>query len=139
MQNQFTILSSAEKRFKSSLFDIKEVLQADIYDSELEAAKDLAKKGFVRGGGAIAGVVLEKHLGHVCSLHNLKTRKKHPSISDFYQMLKDNNIIDTAKWRFIQHLGDLRNLCDHNKDREPTKEDVMELIEGVDKVIKTVF
>lgn len=139
MQNQKSILASAEKRFDSALFDIQEVIQADIYDSELSAARDLAKKGFVRGGGAIAGVVLEKHLGHVCTLHALKSRKKNPSIADFYQLLKENNIIDTAKWRFIQHLGDIRNLCDHNKDREPTKEDVLELVEGVEKVIKTVF
>lgn len=139
MKNQNSILFSVEKRFESALFDIQEVIQADIYDSELSAARDLAKKGFVRGSGAIAGVVLEKHLGHVCSLHGLKSRKKHPTISDFYQLLKENNIIDTAKWRFIQHLGDIRNLCDHNKEREPTKEDVLELIEGVEKVIKTVF
>jgi len=72
-------------------------------------------------------------------MHHLKTRKKHPTISDFYQMLKENEIIDTAKWRFIQHLGDLRNLCDHNKDKEPTKDDVLELVDGVEKVIKTVF
>ena len=115
------------------------MLQADIFDSELEAARELAKKGFVRGGGAIAGVVLEKHLGHVCKMHNLKSRKKHLTISDYYQLLKENEIIDTAKWRFIQHLGDLRNLCDHNKDREPTKDDVQELVEGVGKIIKTVF
>lgn len=114
-------------------------MQADIYDSELSAARDLAKKGFTRGGGAISGVVLERHLGHVCALHNLKSRKKHPSISDYYQLLKDNDIIDTPKWRFIQHLGDLRNLCDHNKDREPTKDDVLELVEGVEKIIKTVY
>lgn len=139
MQNQITILKSAQKRFDSQLFDIKEVIQADIYDSELHAAKDLAKKGFVRGAGAIAGVVLEKHLGHVCDLHGLTTRKKNPSISDFYQLLKENEIIDTPKWRFIQHLGDIRNLCDHSKDREPTKEEVLELVEGVEKVIKTVF
>jgi hypothetical protein len=139
MQNQNSILASAEKRFDSVLFDIQEVIQADIYDSELAAARDLAKKGFVRGSGAIAGVVLERHLGHICSLHGLKSRKKYPSISDFYQLLKENSIIDTAKWRFIQHLGDIRNLCDHNKEREPTKEDALELVEGVEKVIKTVF
>lgn len=139
MQNQKSILAAVEKRFESSLFDIKEVLQADIYDSELDSARDLAKKGFVRGAGAVAGVVLEKHLGHVCSMHGLKSRKKHPSISDFYQLLKENEIIDTPKWRFIQHLGDIRNLCDHSKDRDPTKEDVLELVEGVEKVIKTVF
>jgi hypothetical protein len=139
MEVQNSILKAVEKRFESSLFDIQEVLQADVFDSELESAKELAKKGFVRGGGAVAGVVLEKHLGHVCATHNLKSRKKHPTISDYYQMLKENDVIDTAKWRFIQHLGDLRNLCDHNKDREPTKEDILELVEGVEKVIKTVY
>lgn len=139
MQIQNSILVAAEKRFESSLFDIQELLQADIFDSELGAARELAIRGFSRGGGAIAGVVLEAHLGHVCEMHNLKTRKKNPSLSDYYQMLKENEIIDTAKWRFIQHLGDLRNLCDHKKDRDPTKDDVVELIEGVEKVIKTVF
>lgn len=139
MQIQNSILEAATKRFESSLFDIQEVLQADMFDSELAAARELAKKGFVRGGGAIAGVVLETHLGHVCEMHSLKSRKKHPSISDYYQLLKENDVIDTPKWRFIQHLGDLRNLCDHNKDREPTKDDVLELVEGVEKIIKTVF
>ncbi len=139
MEIQNSILYAVEKRFESKLFDIQEVLQSDMFDSELEAARELSKKGFVRGAGAIAGVVLEKHLGHICEAHNLKSRKKRPTISDFYQMLKENDIIDTPKWRFIQHLGDLRNLCDHPKDREPTKDDAMELIEGVEKTIKTVF
>lgn len=139
MEIQTSILAAVSKRFKSKLFDIQEVLQADLFDSELSAARELSKKGFVRGAGAIAGVVLEKHLGHVCETHNLKSRKKNPSISDFYQLLKENDVIDTPKWRFIQHLGDLRNLCDHPKDREPTKDDALELIEGVEKVIKTVY
>lgn len=139
MQIQNSILEAAAKKFESSLFDIQEVLQADMFDSELGAARELAKKGFVRGGGAIAGVVLEKHLGHVCEMHGYKSRKKHPSIADYYQLLKKNEIIDTPKWRFIQRLGDLRNLCDHNKDREPTKDDVLELVEGIEKIIKTVF
>lgn len=139
MQNQCSILASSAKRFDSVLFDIQEVIQADIYDSELTAAKDLVIKGFMRGGGAITGVVLEKHLGHVCALHGLKPKKKNPSISDFNQTLKDSNIIDIAMWRFIQHLGDIRNLCDHSKERDPTKDDVLGLVEGVDKVIKTVF
>ena len=139
MQIQVAILKSAEKRFESALFDINEVLQADLFDSELDAARSLAKNGFFRAGGAIAGVVLEKHLGHVCDQHRLKSRKSHPSIADYYQLLKEAAVIDTPKWRFIQHLGDIRNLCDHGKEREPTKDDVLELVEGVEKVIKTVF
>ena len=138
LQVQLAIFKSAQKRFDSALFDIQDVLQADLFDSELDAATSLTKHGFVRAGGAVAGVVLEKHLGHVCDQHGLKSRKPHPSIADYYQLLKEAGVIDTAKWRFIQHLGDLRNLCDHGKDREPTKE-VLEMIVGVEKVVKTVF
>ncbi|EML0458944.1 MULTISPECIES: hypothetical protein [Enterobacteriaceae] len=139
MEIQFKILSSAKERFKSVLFDIKDILQADIFDSELDTAKELNKKGFIRAGGAVAGVILEKHLAHICSLHSLKSRKTHPSIAEYNQLLKDSDIIDTPSWRFIQHLTDLRNLCDHSKEREPTKDDVQELIVGVEKITKTVF
>lgn len=139
MEAQWLILSSAVDRFKSSLFDIKEVLQADIFDSELDTATELNKKGFVRAAGAVAGVVLEKHLHHICFLHNLKFRKTNPTISEYNQLLKDNDIIDTSVWRFIQHLGDIRNLCDHHKDREPTKDEVSEFVIGIEKIIKTVF
>ncbi|HBR1030379.1 TPA: hypothetical protein L9K80_004082 [Klebsiella quasipneumoniae subsp. similipneumoniae] len=139
MEIQYKILSSAKERFKSALFDIKDIVQADIFDSELDTARELNKKGFIRAAGAVAGVVLEKHLAHVCELHKFKPRKAHPSISEYNQILKDNDILDTPTWRFIQHLGDIRNICDHGKDREPTKEEVSELIAGIDKITKTVF
>ena len=41
--------------------------------------------------------------------------------------------------RHIQLLGDIRNLCDHDKKQEPTKDQVQTLIDGTDKIIKTVF
>ena len=139
MQNQLTILRSVYRRFTSSLFDIKDVLQSDIFDSELDAAKVLNKQGFTRGAGAMAGVVLEKHLAHVCEQHKLKPARKNPTIFVLNQLLQDNNIIDIAQSRFIQRLGDLRNLCDHDRETEPTQDHVNDLIEGTDKVIKTVF
>jgi hypothetical protein len=138
-EQQLNILKSAQSRLESSLFDMLEILQADLFDDELDSATELCRKGFLRGAGAVAGVVLEKHLSHVCTKHNITTRKKDPTINDLNQMLKDGNVIDTPMWRFIQHLGDIRNLCDHNKDREPTKEEVEDLISGVQKVIKTLF
>jgi predicted transcriptional regulator len=97
------------------------------------------KKKFFRGAGAIAGVVLEKHLKQVIENHNLSTKKKHPSIADYNDLLKKEEIIGTKNWRFIQHLGDLRNLCDHNKDKEPTNDDIQSLIDGIKKIIKTIW
>ena len=133
------ILKSARARLESVLFNMQEILQADMFDNEIDAAKELAKKGYLRGAGAIAGVVLEQHLSHVCSKHGLKMKKKDPSINDFNDLLKKQDIIETPKWRSIQFLADLRNLCGHDKDHEPTKDDVNKLISGVSEVIKTLF
>lgn len=138
-QSQLSILKSTERRFESSLFDIKQIVQADLFDSELAAAKELSKIGFSRCAGAIAGVVLEGHLTQICENHSIKITKKDPGINDLNQLLKDNEVIETADWRFTQHLGDLRNLCDHKKQKEPTKEQIEELIYGVEKISKTIF
>lgn len=138
-QNQVQILESAKVRFKSTLFDIQQIVRADLFDSELDAAKELLKNGFLRGAGATAGVVLEKHLEQVCFSHNIIIKSKHPTIMTYNDALKNKNILDVPTWRFIQRLGDLRNLCDHSKDTEPKKEEVHELIEGIGKVTKTVF
>ncbi len=136
---QTQILESAEARFESSLTDIRQIVQADLFDSELEAARELLKCGFDRAAGAVAGVVLEKHLGQVAAHHNVTTRKKHPTISDFNDLLKKGSVLDVPTWRQIQRLSDIRNLCDHNKDRDPTEDEVTELIDGVEKVTKTLF
>ena len=50
-----------------------------------------------------------------------------------------NDVIDTPEWRKIQYLGDIRNMCDHGKDREPNKEEITDLIDGSVKVMKTIF
>jgi hypothetical protein len=79
---QVNILKSASIRFDSALYDLAEIVQADLFDNEPEAATELARKGFTRGAGAIAGVVLEKHLGKIAVKHALKARKPSPTIND---------------------------------------------------------
>jgi len=139
MEQQLNILRSAQQRFKSSLFDIRQLVSADLYDSEIEAARPLVKSKFLRAAGAMAGVVLEKHLTQVCENHAIKVMKKNPTIGDLNDLLKSADVIDTPRWRANQHLADIRNLCDHSKAKEPTEEQVHDLLDGVAKVLKTLF
>jgi hypothetical protein len=84
-------------------------------------------------------VVLERHLAQVCDNHGIRVTKKAPGIADLNNTLKDAKVIDVPLWRFIQHLADIRNLCDHSKKSEPTAEQVDDVVAGVMKVTKTLF
>lgn len=136
---QVAILKSCKARFKSSLFDIRQLVQADVFDSELDAARALLKNGFIRAAGAMAGVVLEHHLQQVMDNHAVKIVKKNPTLGDLSQALKDASVMDTPEWRRLLHLSDLRNKCDHKKAADPTTEEVDDLISGVERIIKTLF
>lgn len=136
---QRLILESAQSSLDDILANIHGVVQAEILDSELDAAIELWKAGHIRSAGTIAGVVLERHLAKICSSKNLMTRKKKPTTSDWNDILKDANVYDIPTWRGIQRFSDIRNLCAHPKDRDPTKDEVDELIRGVERITKTIF
>ena len=137
-EQQLNIVKSAKLNLTSSLYKLTSILQADVFDSELDSAHAIAKAGFMRAAGAICGVVIEKHLKQVCKTHNFTIGKKHPTISDLSQILKDNDSISIPQWRFVQHLADIRNICDHDRGKEPQKDEIDSLLSGTKKVLKTI-
>lgn len=136
---QLAILKSAYSRVDSILSDITGVLRADLFDSEIEKSRELLRANYLRAAGTIAGVVLESHLSEVCKNHSISFAKKILHISDYNEALKQNKIYDTPTWRLIQRYNDIRIMCCHAKDREPTQDEVGELIDGVEKAIKTIL
>jgi hypothetical protein len=74
----------------------------------------------------------------VCANHQIKLTKKAPTIGELNDSLKGASVIDVPQWRFVQHLADIRNLCDHSKTSEPTSEQVGDLINGTTKITKTL-
>lgn len=135
---QSSIIASANIRIDSIINDVKGVLQAELFVDELDAADNLFENGHFRASGALAGVTIERHLGQVVENHQIKIIKKNPTIADFIQILKDESILDTPNWRLLQRLSDIRNLCVHKKKRDPTKDEVKELIEVTRKIVKTL-
>lgn len=136
--NQLTILHSIGERVDSVLGNIEGELYAELQDSEVATARQLAKVS-LRAAGALVGVVIEGHLQKVAQAHEVKISKKNTTIADLNDPLKAATVIDTPAWRKISFLADLRNLCSHKKDAEPTKEQVEELIQGAEWLTKNVF
>jgi hypothetical protein len=135
--NQRTIFRAVLHRVESILSDIASALYADLEDNEIEVSKRLAKIN-LRAAGALLGVIIEGHLQKVAASHAVTIAKKNPTIADLNDPLKTASVIDLPTWRKITYLGDLRNLCSHKKDREPTETDVEELIKGAEWVSKNI-
>ena len=138
VSNQMQIIASLSSRIDSVLQDVKGHLFAELQDAELSAANNLMKVSF-RAAGSLAGVVLERHLQRTAVNHGITIRKKSPTIADLNDPLKEKGVYEIPMWRKIQLLADLRNLCSHQKSTDPTKEQVEELISGVNLVVKSVF
>lgn len=83
--------------------------------------------------------MLERHFGQVCAEHKIPITKKSSTIAVFNDALKAADVIDLPQWRFVQHLADIRNMCDHAKEPEPNAEQIADLLTGVNKVLKTIM
>jgi hypothetical protein len=133
------IIESASSRLESVLPNIRNLLQADMFASELDAGKDLLENGHLRAAGVVTGVVLEGHLKTICLKNSITLSKSKPTLSDYYQELYKAKIIDNSERTRLEHLASLRNLCAHKGNREPDKQEVLDLIEGTQKVMAVVI
>ena len=135
---QANIILSLFQRVDDVVSDLESKIIADFHDTEIEVSARLIPINR-RASGAIAGVVLERHLSGVAVRHNVTTRKKTPTIGDYNDLLKQHGVYDLPTYRKIQYCADIRNISVHNKQREPTEEETVELVQGVQKIIRTVF
>ena len=135
--SQLNIITALATRADGVFSNLLSMYSAKIHDNTLEQAQELMGTN-LRAAGVVAGVVLEAHLQKVCENKLIKITKKHPTIADMNDPLKSNGVIDQPQWRKVQYLADIRNKCCHHKSGEPTKEEVAELIGGVNWALKTV-
>lgn len=135
--NQLQVLDELSYRLETVLADVEEHLFAELQDKELDAAKALQQVN-LRAAGALAGVVLLRHLQRMASNHTVTIPKPETTIRDLNDPLKQINAYDFSSWRKIQSLGDLHNLCSQQRNGTPTKAQIEDLILGVQSIIKSV-
>jgi hypothetical protein len=135
LRAQVQIVESCRLHFDSGFMNLENVVRADLFESELDASRELLRLGFLRPAGVVPGVILEKHLKQVCDFHQIEV-KPEPSLSDLYDALYKENVITKVEHKTLERLAIIRNYCDHLKEREPTKEEVDDLLDSVENYVK---
>ena len=114
MSIQLNILDSVKTVIDSSLSNVRGILEAKLFDNELDSARHLLENGYLRASGAICGVILENHFSSIVQNHNLKITKKDLSINDYNELFKQEKIYDVINWRFINTKGNIMKVeLDH--------------------------
>lgn len=130
------LVSSIPRYIEDRLYDLELMVAQAYLGDELKEADVLLKAGHTRAAGAVAGVLLERHLKTLCTKASPPiTLLKSDTISKLNDKLKGASVYDAVQWRKVQWVGDIRNQCDHARTADPRRDDVRDLIAEVRKFV----
>lgn len=113
------------------LTSIKNLIQADVFDSELEQASELLANGYMLAAAVIAGVVLETSLRDLCDEEGIVTGTLDKMNAD----LAKAGIYNKLQQKRITALADIRNSAAHGKPEEFTESDVENMIRDIEQFL----
>ena len=113
------------------LTSIKNLVQADVFESELEQARELLSSGYKLAAAVITGVVLETALRDLCKRQSISAGKLDRMNSD----LAKAGIYNKLQQKRITALADIRNSAAHGKPEEFTESDVENMIREVEQFL----
>lgn len=113
------------------LLSIKTLVQAELFDSELEQALELLSSGYKGPAAVVAGVVLETTLKDLCTQNGIP----HAKLDSMNSELTKAGVYDKLQQKKITALAHIRNSAAHGNWDSFNKEDVQEMIHYVGKFL----
>ncbi|MDJ0510350.1 MAG: DUF4145 domain-containing protein [Crocosphaera sp.] len=114
------------------LISFEALIQADVFDSELEQAEILFKKGYLTASAVIAGVVLETTIRKLCDKNSIP----HDSFDKMNSDLVKVGIYNKLDQKRLIALYDIRNSAAHGLDNQFSKRDVEDMIRDVKRFVE---
>jgi len=131
---QYALLNAFKDDYINGyLTSVKNMIEADVFDSELEQATELLKNKYKLASAVIAGVVLETSIRSLCINNNLPIGKLDKMNSD----LAKAGIYNKLQQKRITALADIRNSAAHGKIEEFTDDDVKLMIRDVENFLSS--
>ena len=133
------IIESAKDEYeKGFLFDMKTLIEAEVFDDFLEQAQYLCSKKYFPAAAVIAGSVLEDGLRKLCVRAGITLSSK-PKLDSMNSELAKKGTYNKLIQKKITALADLRNKAAHGKWNEFSSSDVKEMLVQVRTFMETYF
>lgn len=131
---QFALLNALKDDYENGfLVSLKSLIEADVFDTELEQAKELLSGKYKLAAAVIAGVVLETALRSLCD----KEKIPHGKLTKMNDDLTKAGVYNKFQQKSITVLADIRNSAAHGKDIEFTHENVENMIRDIESFLAT--
>lgn len=111
---------------------IRSLIQAAVFDDELEQARELLDSGYITAAAVIAGTVLETTLRSLCNSQCIPNGKLDKMNADLAKAGVHNTLIQKK----ITAMAAIRNSAAHGKAEEFSAADVQSMIEDIRRYIE---
>lgn len=129
---QKAVFTAAKEDFEGGyLSTIRSLVQAEVFDDELEQAQELARKNFPGPAAVVAGVVLETALRELCSREGLSPGKLDRMNAD----LAKKGVYSKLVQKNVTALAGIRNAAAHGQSSEFSGGDVDSMIKEVRRFV----
>ncbi|MEX2964649.1 DUF4145 domain-containing protein [Microbulbifer sp. TYP-18] len=132
LQRVKSVYMAAKDDFQGGyLSSVKSLVQAELFDSELEQAAELLDSGYKGPSAVVAGVVLETALKDLCAQNSISHAKLDKMNSD----LAKAGLYNKLQQKKITALADIRNSAAHGDWDSFSEDDAREMIRDVERFL----
>ena len=130
------VFMAAKEDFEGGyLNSVKNLIHAEVFDSELEQASALLSSGYSSAAAVIAGVVLETTIRNLCIEYAIDIAKLDKMNAD----LAKAGAYNALQQKRITAQAAIRNSAAHGKPEEFSKEDVKAMIEEIERFVSSIL
>ncbi|MGZ5435339.1 MAG: DUF4145 domain-containing protein [Pyrinomonadaceae bacterium] len=132
------LIAAKDDYVHSYIFDVRTVVQAEVFDDFLQQATHLLDNGYYGPAAIIAGIVLEAGLRKLCDQNNAAIPAK-ATIGPMNDALAKTGLYGTVVKQQISAFATIRNHAAHGQWKEFTSGDVSRMIGWVHTFMENSF
>lgn len=126
------VFIAAKEDFEGGyLSSVRNLVQAEVFSTELEQARELLAAGYRVPAAVICGVVLETNLRTLCETHGLASGKLDKMNADLAKAGQYNTLVQKR----ITALAAIRNSAAHGNSADFDDNDVQSMIGEVERLV----